>query len=191
MYRHLLLAATILSLIGPCCPRRTRRRTSANLKLRDWAPKSMMVTKATKVDKPMFPVIDDHNHLGTGKAFLTPERVAHYLAEMDAAGVRTVVNLDGMWGNDLKETLDALDNAHPGRFLTFALINFDGDRRRRLEPARGQAAGREFQGRRQGAEVPQVARAGRAVQEREADEGRRSEARSDLGGLRQVSTGRS
>ena len=24
------------------------------------------------------------------------------------------------------ETLAALDNAHPGRFLTFALINFDG-----------------------------------------------------------------
>ncbi len=86
----------------------------------------MMVTKETKVDKPMFPVIDDHNHLGTGKAFLTPERVAHYLAEMDAAGVRTVVDLDGMWGDRLKETLDALDNAHPGRFLTFAQINSDG-----------------------------------------------------------------
>jgi predicted TIM-barrel fold metal-dependent hydrolase len=57
---------------------------------------------------------------------LTPERIAHYLAEMDAAGVRTVVNLDGMWGNTLQETLDALDNAHPGRFLTYAQINFAG-----------------------------------------------------------------
>ena len=37
-----------------------------------------------------------------------------------------MVDLDGMWGNDLKETLDALDNAHPGRFLTFAQIDFDG-----------------------------------------------------------------
>lgn len=45
---------------------------------------------------------------------------------MDAAGVRTVVNLDGMWGDRLKETLAALDEAHPGRFLTFAQINFDG-----------------------------------------------------------------
>ncbi len=86
----------------------------------------MLVTKTTKIDRPMFPVIDDHNHLGTGKAFLTPARVKHYLDEMDAAGVRTVVNLDGMWGNRLKETLAALDEAHPGRFLTFAQINFDG-----------------------------------------------------------------
>ena len=96
------------------------------LKLRDWAPRSMLVTKTTSVEKPMFPVIDDHNHLGTGKAFLTAERVKHYLEEMDAAGVRTVVNLDGMWGDALKETLAALDEAHPGRFLTFAQINFDG-----------------------------------------------------------------
>lgn len=50
----------------------------------------------------------------------------HYLDEMDAAGVRTVVDLDGMWGDRLKETLSALDEAHPGRFLTFAQINFDG-----------------------------------------------------------------
>ena len=45
---------------------------------------------------------------------------------MDAAGVRTVVNLDGGWDERLDETLAALDEAHPGRFLTFALIDFDG-----------------------------------------------------------------
>jgi predicted TIM-barrel fold metal-dependent hydrolase len=96
------------------------------LKLRDWEPRSMMVTKTTVVEKPMFPVIDIHNHLGGGKAFLTPERVRRYLTEMDEAGVRTVVNLDGGWGDRLTETLAALDLAHPGRFLTFALVNFDG-----------------------------------------------------------------
>ena len=50
----------------------------------------------------------------------------HYLEEMDAAGVRTAVNLDGGWGQRLKETLAALDEAHPGRFLTYALIDFSG-----------------------------------------------------------------
>jgi predicted TIM-barrel fold metal-dependent hydrolase len=45
---------------------------------------------------------------------------------MDAAGVQTVVNLDSGWDVRLEETLAALDNAHPGRFLTYALINFDG-----------------------------------------------------------------
>ena len=96
------------------------------LKLKDWQPRSMLVTKATKLEKPAFPAIDVHNHLGGGKQTLTPERVAGYLAEMDAAGVRTVVNLDGGWGDRLKETLAALDEAHPDRFLTFALIDFGG-----------------------------------------------------------------
>jgi predicted TIM-barrel fold metal-dependent hydrolase len=96
------------------------------LKLRDWEPRSMLVTKVTPVEKPMFPVIDIHNHLGGGKQLLTPQRVQHYLTELNEAGVRTVVNLDGGWGERLKETLQALDEAHPGRFLTFALLNFDG-----------------------------------------------------------------
>ena len=36
------------------------------------------------------------------------------------------VNLDGGWGPRLKETIAALDHAHPGRFLTYALIDFSG-----------------------------------------------------------------
>src|SRR5262249_37435613 len=96
------------------------------LKLRDWEPRSMMVTSTTEVQKPLFPVVDVHNHRGGGKARLTGKVVQRYLAEMNEAGVRTVVNLDGGWGERLKETLAALDEAHPGRFLTFALVNFDG-----------------------------------------------------------------
>jgi predicted TIM-barrel fold metal-dependent hydrolase len=96
------------------------------LKLRDWQPRSMLKTKKSNIEMPAYPVIDIHNHLGGGKDHLTPERVQHYLAEMDAAGVRTVVNLDGGWGRRLEETLAALDEAHPGRFLTFALLDFSG-----------------------------------------------------------------
>lgn len=96
------------------------------LKLRDWQPRSMLVTKVTRVPTPAFPAVDVHNHLGGGADFLTPERVQKYLDEMDAAGVATVVNLDGRWDERLKETIAALDDAHPRRFLTFALINFQG-----------------------------------------------------------------
>jgi predicted TIM-barrel fold metal-dependent hydrolase len=86
----------------------------------------MMVTKVTVLEKPLVPAVDVHNHLGGGKDFLTTERVRRYLTEMGEAGVRAVVNLDGGWGDRLKETVAALDEAHPGRFLTYALINFDG-----------------------------------------------------------------
>lgn len=96
------------------------------LKLRDWQPRSMLVTKKTEPERPKFPAIDVHNHLGGGKQTLTPDRVSQYLVEMNEAGVRTVVNLDGGWGQRLVETVAALDEAHPGRFLTFALVNFDG-----------------------------------------------------------------
>lgn len=96
------------------------------LKLRDWAPRPMLVRKESVIETPRFPVIDIHNHLGGGKQILTEERVQRYLAEMDAAGVRTVVNLDGGWGERLQQTVAALDQAHPGRFATFALVNFDG-----------------------------------------------------------------
>jgi predicted TIM-barrel fold metal-dependent hydrolase len=97
-----------------------------DLKLKDWEPRSMMVTKTTVVEKPAFPVIDVHNHLGDGKEFLTKERVDAYLKEMNEAGVRLVVNLDGNRSGRIKETLQALDEAHPGRFQTFALLNFEG-----------------------------------------------------------------
>jgi predicted TIM-barrel fold metal-dependent hydrolase len=94
-----------------------------DLKLKDWEPRSMLKTNVTRVNLPAFPVIDVHNHLGGGAQTLTKERVARYLQAMDEAGVRTVVNLDGGWDDRLRETIQALDEAHPGRFLTFALID--------------------------------------------------------------------
>jgi predicted TIM-barrel fold metal-dependent hydrolase len=116
----LVLAAAVPALsAGP--PKDIRE-----LKLRDWEPQSMMKAKVTVIERPAFPAVDIHNHLGGGAAWLTPQRVERYLREMDAAGVRTVVNLDGGWGQRLRETLRALDEAHPGRFLTYALLNFDG-----------------------------------------------------------------
>lgn len=120
---RLLLACLVLS---PSLPAADPLADIRELKLKDWQPKSMLVTKTTVREKPMFPVVDVHNHLGGGKDRLKPEVVKRYLTEMDEAGVRTVVNLDGGWGDRLKETLAALDEAHPGRFLTYALVNFQG-----------------------------------------------------------------
>jgi predicted TIM-barrel fold metal-dependent hydrolase len=116
----------VLLTAGLAAPLPAQSPNIRDLKLRDWEPKSMLVTKVTVVEKPRYPAIDVHNHLGGGKQFLTPQRVKRYVTEMNEAGVRTVVNLDGGWGDRLKETLKALDDAHPGRFLTFALINFEG-----------------------------------------------------------------
>jgi predicted TIM-barrel fold metal-dependent hydrolase len=125
--RRTFIATLSLLVIGLAMPSAARSQEDIKeLRLRDWQPRPMLTTRETEISKPKFPCIDVHNHLGGGKAFLTAERVQSYLTEMDAAGVRTVVNLDGGWGDQLKETLAALDQAHPGRFLSYALINFEG-----------------------------------------------------------------
>ncbi len=126
MRRLGIVATGLMALLLAATARAQAPTDVKNLPLRDWAPRAMLKTKVSETLTPRFPVIDVHNHLGGGKGILTPERVRGYLAEMDAAGVRTVVNLDGGWGDRLKETLAALDEAHPGRFLTYALIDFRG-----------------------------------------------------------------
>jgi predicted TIM-barrel fold metal-dependent hydrolase len=83
----------------------------------------MLKTKVTKVEKPAFPVIDVHNHL---RRAADPTAVGAIVREMDAAGVETVVNLDGGWGERLRRNLALFDRSYPGRFLTYALIDFEG-----------------------------------------------------------------
>src|SRR2546426_8114161 len=58
--------------------------------------------------------------------------VAALVKTMDAAGVRTVVHLDGGWGEGLKKNLQRFDEAYPGRFLTYALTNFEDRKSTRL-----------------------------------------------------------
>jgi predicted TIM-barrel fold metal-dependent hydrolase len=72
------------------------------MELEGYCPKSMLVTKATLVDKPRFPVFDAHNHLGYfgGQAVqkFTIQELCHRL---DEAGVSHFVDLDGGWGEDI------------------------------------------------------------------------------------------
>jgi predicted TIM-barrel fold metal-dependent hydrolase len=44
---------------------------------------------------------------------------------MDRHNVQTVVNLDGLPGDELEENLDRYDRAYPGRFLTFCQLDWD------------------------------------------------------------------
>src|SRR5262249_41143287 len=120
------LRISILAVLMSFSTARAQKEDIKDLKFKDWEPRSMMVTKTTVIEKPAFPVIDVHNHLGDGNEFLTKERVDAYLKEMNEAGVKMVINLDGNLNGRIKETLKALDEAHPGRFQTFALLNFDG-----------------------------------------------------------------
>ncbi len=105
------------------------------LLLEDFRPFSSARVEVTLLDRPAVPVIDAHNHLGRwlcgDGGWMAPD-VGQLLAAMDACDVISIVNLDGRWGTELAENLERYDLAHPGRFHTFAHLDWrvlseDGD----------------------------------------------------------------
>jgi predicted TIM-barrel fold metal-dependent hydrolase len=92
-----------------------------DLRLLDWRPKSMMVVKETRIEKPRYPVIDIHNHLGD------LEKTDEYLKQMDEAGVWMCVSLDGRSKDDFyKEHLQSSHKADGTRLLVFFRPDFSG-----------------------------------------------------------------
>ena len=93
-----------------------------DLPLHDYRPRSMVRRELTTLDpRPPHLLIDAHNHLGrwlTG-TWSVPDAGA-LIGLMDELGVESIVNLDGMWGEELDANLDRYDRAHPGRFATYA-----------------------------------------------------------------------
>lgn len=92
---------------------------NANLRLLDWKPKSQMIVKETRIEKPKFPVIDMHNHLRR------LENTEQYLKEMDEAGVWKCVSLDAGSESDFyKEHLKVSQSVSKERFLLFFRPDF-------------------------------------------------------------------
>ena len=83
--------------------------------------------RAREVPRARFPAVDAHNHLGR---WLTPDGdwsvpdVGALLADMERRNIAAIVNLDGMWGEELRANLERYDVAHPGRFATFAQLDW-------------------------------------------------------------------
>src|SRR5262245_48576279 len=86
--------------------------------LKDYSPKSTLVTRQTLIDKPKFPVVDIHCHW-------TLERDPHaLLAAMDDLRETRDINLSGGYGEQLKQMLTKFTAAAPDRLLIFANIDF-------------------------------------------------------------------
>jgi predicted TIM-barrel fold metal-dependent hydrolase len=112
------------------------------MELADWHPHSRLTLPETDIPLPIVPAVDAHNHLGRWLGVfddwleLDPadvvrgaerpwavEDVGAAIATLDEAGVEAIVNLDGLWGDELERNLDRYDRAHPGRFLTFCHVD--------------------------------------------------------------------
>ena len=83
--------------------------------VKDYAPRSSVVTKETFVPKAKYPAIDCHVHV-VGK---TPEEVADWVRTMDEVGMETSVVLTGLIGKEFDALVDSLPKKYPGRFLLY------------------------------------------------------------------------
>lgn len=111
-----------------------KSRGGNDLSLEQFQPRSMLKTHVTPIDKPTFPVIDAHTHLGwmartRGGVSLGEDMI--YFAEpealvelMDRKGIRAMVNLTGGVGRGLEQTIARFQQAAPGRFLTMTEPSF-------------------------------------------------------------------
>ncbi len=96
------------------------------MELKDFRPKSMMVTRRTAVDRPRFPVIDAHNHLAEpfGGGW-DKKPLPALLDNLDMAGVVAYVDLDGGWGEEiLQRHLDYFKAPAPDRFQIFGGVDW-------------------------------------------------------------------
>jgi predicted TIM-barrel fold metal-dependent hydrolase len=106
-----------------------------DLLLADFAPRPQLVVARHEARRAKFPAIDAHNHFGRtfpamdahgSLDWRTPDHswtgpdVSTVLQALDACNIATIVNLDGMWGDELEANLDRYDRAYPDRFVTFA-----------------------------------------------------------------------
>jgi predicted TIM-barrel fold metal-dependent hydrolase len=94
--------------------------------LEDYRPRSCLVTKATRLLMPRFPVIDAHNHLGEefGGGWLH-RPITELIDILNEASIRRYVDLDGGWGEDiLAAHLEKFKNPHPERFSIFGGVDW-------------------------------------------------------------------
>ena len=88
----------------------------------DYKPRSTLVTKETLVPKAKYPVVDIHSHTGPND-----DNIERLIREMDAMGLRTLVNLSGGNAAAVKQKVDYIRaSKYPDRFAVFANVDFDG-----------------------------------------------------------------
>jgi len=100
--------------------------TSAPNPKRDFRPQSKLVTPTTHIEKPRFPAIDAHNHLGADFGGGWDQKPLSQLLDLlDEAGIVKYIDLDGGWGEDLLNAhLDHFKQPAPERFQVFGGVDW-------------------------------------------------------------------
>jgi predicted TIM-barrel fold metal-dependent hydrolase len=83
--------------------------------VKDYAPRSLVVTKETFVPKARYPAIDSHVHV----VARTPDEIADWVQIMDEVGIETSIILTGATGKAFDGLVELLPKKYPGRFLLY------------------------------------------------------------------------
>jgi predicted TIM-barrel fold metal-dependent hydrolase len=106
--------------------------------IREYKPRSTLVSPQHPVARSKFPVIDIHSHHPTP---ISPVGYAEVVKAMDDLNLRLVVNLSGGWGDRLRQGLAAIKaSPYPDRMVLFANIDF-----RDVGPGFGTRAARQLE----------------------------------------------
>jgi len=90
--------------------------------LKDYAPKSLVVTPETFVPKSRYPSIDSHVHA----VAKTKEDIAEWVKTMDEVGIETSVVLTASIGNAFAEHVHSFIKTYPGRFQLYCGMDLTG-----------------------------------------------------------------
>jgi predicted TIM-barrel fold metal-dependent hydrolase len=90
--------------------------------LKDYAPRSSVVTTETFVPKAKYPVIDSHVHV----LARTPGEVSEWVRTMDDVGMEKSIVLTGATGEAFDDLVELFPKAYPERFLLYCGIDRSG-----------------------------------------------------------------
>lgn len=93
-----------------------------DIPLSKFRPVSKLVRQESRIERPAFPIIDAHNHLGPDFGGGWSEKPADQLIKrLDEAHVRVYVDLDGGWDETIFDArLKKFKEPYPDRFILFA-----------------------------------------------------------------------
>lgn len=94
--------------------------------LEEFHPRPTLIRRVAVIEKPRFPVIDAHNHLGDefGGGWIH-RPLSELLDVLDQSGVVAYVDLDGGWGEEILQLhLEKLKQGAPDRFRVFGGVDW-------------------------------------------------------------------
>lgn len=101
-------------------PPQTPTQPSRTLTFEEYNPVSMLKVPGQEITRAKFPFIDVHNH----QRRHSPTSLADVVREMDAMNMAIMVNLSGGTGQSLRDQVLLNERVAPGRFVTFANLDF-------------------------------------------------------------------